>query len=450
MAVTRIWPVKGQLGNPISYAINPEKTKNETIESSSDLEALGDVMNYAVNEEKTEKQFFVSGINCNVETARSQFQTVKKQFDKEDGVIAYHGYQSFAKDEVTPEVAHQIGIEMAEKLWGKDYQVVVATHLNTQCLHNHFVVNSISYLHGKRCRIKQWRDLKEASDEICKNHKLSVIEKGEGTRLPYQLMMAEKRGEPTRLVLARRAVDIAVNQSGSMQEFYNEMKKQGYTFSFQDSRKYWTIQQKNWKRPMRLYRLGEEYTNLRLEERIKEEPVKGRVMLIQKRNSLQRQYNLPSRYSKLIKHRGYKRLYLKYCYQLGYLPKYTQRPERVHYLFRDDLLKLSQISEETKFLCREEIQTQEQLSAYEESMSEKLQVLGEKRKVLQRTIQRVSVDKSIVEVSKERVCEITEEMKSIRKLLKHCKEIAKRSRSMEENLEKWELEQNKSKTRKER
>ena len=96
-------------------------------------------MHYAADEDKTEKQFFVSGINCNPAIARDQFVTVKKQFDKEDGIVAYHGYQSFAEGEVTPEQAHEIGIELARRFWGDGYQVIVATHLNTSHVHSHII-----------------------------------------------------------------------------------------------------------------------------------------------------------------------------------------------------------------------------------------------------------------------------------------------------------------------
>ena len=140
MAVTKIWPVRGRLDHPIDYAMNPEKTEAKLVPDS-----LEDVMSYAVNEEKTEKRSYVSGINCTPAIARSEFQIVKDQFAKPAGIIAYHAYQSFSEGEVTPAEAHAIGKEFAQRVWGDNFQVVVATHLNTHCLHNHFVVNSVSF-----------------------------------------------------------------------------------------------------------------------------------------------------------------------------------------------------------------------------------------------------------------------------------------------------------------
>ena len=150
MAVSKIWKVTVRLDQVIDYATNPEKTAAKEY-SPEQYQALADVLQYAKDEEKTEREFYVGGINCNVATARDQFVTVKEQFDKCDGIQAYHGYLSF-KDEpnITPELAQQIGTEFAKRVWGDRFQVVVTTHLNTKHLHCHFVVNSVSFVDGKR------------------------------------------------------------------------------------------------------------------------------------------------------------------------------------------------------------------------------------------------------------------------------------------------------------
>lgn len=128
---------------------------------------LDDVLHYAMNEAKTtlpqgeasklddegieKKQQLVSGINCLPGTARFEMMAVKKRFGKEGGTVAYHGYQSFATGEVTPEVAHEIGVKLARNLWGDRYQVLVATHLDKAShIHNHFLINTVSFLDGKK------------------------------------------------------------------------------------------------------------------------------------------------------------------------------------------------------------------------------------------------------------------------------------------------------------
>ena len=178
MATTSIWRVGGWLGKVVIYVENPDKTENPAVYEKSDMEGrdaqgLSDVIEYAVQQQKTEKvaaddegtaimQRFVSGVNCSPSTARDEMIAVKKRFGKEDGTVAYHGYQSFAPGEADPQTAHEIGLKLAKKLWGEKYQVVVATHLDkSNHLHNHFVVNTVSFVDG----IKYHRTEKDYYDK---------------------------------------------------------------------------------------------------------------------------------------------------------------------------------------------------------------------------------------------------------------------------------------------
>ena len=139
MAVTKLWSVTERLGQVIDYATNPEKTsaKIKREFSPEQYQALADVIAYAKDEEKTEREFYVEGINCNVAIARDQFITVKEQYQKTDGIQAYHGYLSFKETDISPEMAQKIGMEFANEVWGERFQVVVTTHLNTKHLHCH-------------------------------------------------------------------------------------------------------------------------------------------------------------------------------------------------------------------------------------------------------------------------------------------------------------------------
>ena len=108
MAVTKLWSVTERLGQVIDYATNPEKTsaniKREF--SPEQYQALADVIAYAKDEEKTEREFYVEGINCNVAIARDQFITVKEQYQKTDGIQAYHGYLSFKETDISVSYTH--------------------------------------------------------------------------------------------------------------------------------------------------------------------------------------------------------------------------------------------------------------------------------------------------------------------------------------------------------
>lgn len=419
MAVTKIWPVRGRLDHPIAYAMNPEKTDAKLLPDS-----LEDVMNYAVNEEKTEKKFYVSGINCNPAIARSEFQIVKEQYGKLGGIIVYHAYQSFSEGEVTPAEAHRIGMEFAKTVWGDKYQVVVATHLNTHCLHNHFVVNSVSFRDGKRCRQKQWTELSRLSDEICKEHKLSIVER-HGKGLPQQLAKAERAGAPTRLVIAREALDEGLARCCNLRELKSFLFSLGYICQFDDNRKYWTIRQRDWKRPIRLVRMGEQYTNEAIRERLRSNsPEVRKAAPIRRRVKTKKRAIVRKKTNRKIG--GLRGLYCHYCYLLGYYPKRRTKFYRVSPLLRDDLLKLNYISQEAKLLQKYRIDTMEQLFLFEESISERINQLKEESKTLSPENRKV----------------ISSEIKEKAQQLVLCRNIAKRSPQMKEKMRQIEKERN--------
>lgn len=194
---------------------NPDKTTNPKFYTDEDMteqdgQELSDVIHYAVNSRKTQKadnedcavvHRFVSGINCSPSTARDEMLAVKKRFGKENGTVAYHGYQSFAPGEATPEMAHEIGMKLAARLWGDRYQVIVATHLDKENhLHNHFVLNTVSFVDGiKYHRTKKdYHDMQTVSDELCREYRLSVIENPQyGKAKQYGEWRAEQEQRPT-------------------------------------------------------------------------------------------------------------------------------------------------------------------------------------------------------------------------------------------------------------
>lgn len=119
MAITKIIAIRDRLDKRVNYAVNGEKTTLDT------------GITYATNPEKTEQLFFTSAINCeSCETAFAEMQATKQRFGKLGGVVGYHFIQSFAPGEVTPEQAHRIGVEFAERLFGKRHEAVIGTHLD--------------------------------------------------------------------------------------------------------------------------------------------------------------------------------------------------------------------------------------------------------------------------------------------------------------------------------
>ncbi|WPK78961.1 hypothetical protein EUMA32_03570 [Eubacterium maltosivorans] len=193
MAITKIWPVKDSLNRVIEYAKNVDKTENPDFLNSD----LYQVLHYAADENKTkfERQYYVTGINCAVKTAGQQMQITKERFGKTGGILAHHACQSFRPDELTPKECHAIGVKLAQKMWGDRYEVIVSTHLNTNCLHNHFVINSVSFMDGKKYneRKTEYQRLRDTSDTLCREYHLSVIENPSKRKRNQGLYQAEKQ-----------------------------------------------------------------------------------------------------------------------------------------------------------------------------------------------------------------------------------------------------------------
>jgi hypothetical protein len=280
MATTKIWPVRDNLARVVEYAENHLKTANPNAYTEQELRDLRDVLDYAADEDKTAQHFFVTGVNCIAETAYEQMTATKQRFGKTDGNLAYHAYQSFAPDEVSPEQCHRIGVALAKRLWGDKYEVVVSTHLNTHCVHNHFVINSVSFTDGKKLNnnyAMYFDVLRKGSDDICAEMGLSVIEnpgKSPGNRYMRE---AEKRGEPTIHNVIRADIDEAIKRSMTDRQFYTLMKSWGYTFQFSEKRKYPTLRPPGSAQVTRFKTLGVEYTPERITRRILEH---GRPLIV--------------------------------------------------------------------------------------------------------------------------------------------------------------------------
>lgn len=304
MAVTKIWSIKGRAATPLEYVSNPDKTQR--VFSEPEKQALQDVIAYAANEDKTEQFFYTTGINCSVEFARDQFDTTKLRFGKSDGNVAYHAYQSFKEGEITPDEAHAIGVQLAKEMWGDRFQIVVATHVNTHCVHNHIVINSVSFNDGRKfhdCRdmYKQFRD---TSDRICLEHGLSVIKEPKGRSVGSYLYKMERAGMPTRYNVARQAIDESIALSLTLEEFKSELRKRGYNYRFDPNRKYWTITPPGWKKTIRVHQLGEDYTRESIERRIYDNDPSVRTERLRQQYRIPNQYNLRRRIDRIMGRSG--------------------------------------------------------------------------------------------------------------------------------------------------
>ncbi|MBO4888577.1 MAG: relaxase/mobilization nuclease domain-containing protein [Firmicutes bacterium] len=452
MAVSKIWAVRGNLGGVLEYAKNKEKT-DASLFSEQQYQALEDVLQYAANEEKTEHRFYVEGINCNPATARQQFITVKKQFNKDDGIQAWHGYLSFDQNEVTPKQAQKIGMEFVQKVWGDRFQAVVTTHLNTKHLHCHYVVNSVSFVDGLKMHDeeKAWIHFSRIADQICREHGLSTIEKPRRNPPNQYVTMKEKAGIPTRQSIIRQAVDKALASSRSLEEFAAYMGDMGYEYNLSRNRQYWTVTAPGWKRPMRLYRLGDDYTNERILARIKENAKSPFKVVAYIPIPTRGTYHVPNRGDLLLRRTKLYRKYLYYCYRLGCFPKYQKRKEPLSIppAMRDDLIKLDRLSAEARLLSREKIGTIQELIMLKERLMEEKAELVEERRTVSNDRRRHLPAKEMDALDRKQT-DLSERIRSLKEEIFLCDDILKRSEDLEKKIDMTVSVEGKEKKRHER
>lgn len=446
MAVTSLWRVKGWLGKVVIYVENPDKTDNPTCYETSiqeGLQELEDVIAYAANDSKTEDrelmQRFVSGVNCFPGTARAEMMAVKKRFGKEDGTIAYHGYQSFAPGEATPETAHEIGVKLAQQLWGSKYQVLVATHLDKEShLHNHFVVNTVSFIDGKKYfrSEKDYFEMRRMSDELCREYGLSVIENPQpGKSRHYGEWRAEQEQRPTWRGIVRSDVDEVIHQSMTERQFFENLHRKGYEVKVG---KDISVRPPGKERFVRLARnFGEDYTLEGIRRRILEQTRAAKPL--PEPAPKRKHYRMSGNWQSRKKVTGFRALYFHYCYLLGVFPKGKQQDQkRLHFLLREDLIKLDAITQEARLLAEHRIDTAEQLSSYKSELESRVADVTSRRKQLyrkQRTVAIKSDEAASGEVSAA-ISMLSKELSQLRREVKLCSDIAVRSGVMLEHIQK--------------
>ena len=217
-------------------------------EDRQNRSAMRAVINYCQQQYKTfdsrSKRRLVSGVNCDGANAFREFMATKKVYGKDNGIFFYHYAQSFPPTEkITPELAHEIVLEFAEKAWA-DHEVLVATHCDAAHIHSHFVVNSVGFESGMKLRQSPstLKKLRKLSDEICIAHGLSVLQPYQGGRnsISSREYRARLRGNSWKQKLAND-IDRAMEYSGSKDEFIRSMSILGYHMTWTDERKYLTF-----------------------------------------------------------------------------------------------------------------------------------------------------------------------------------------------------------------
>ena len=419
MATTSLWAVRSGLKYLVDYVSNEEKTVG-----------IDKTLDYISNENKTMNKQYVTCINCSFLDPYASMVNTKKQFHDEKEILAFHGYQSFDAGEVDAQKAHDIGVEFANKLWGDCFEVVVTTHLNTEHIHNHFLVNSTSFVDGKRfCNTNEdIRKMREVSDEICLENGLSVIQKPDQE---HNYFSKKKLRE-----MIKRVIDEVILSSRTYKEFELELFTQGYQLNgFEDSL---SIQHPDSKVPILVKKLGNKYTYDRIRERILNHDF---IPSIYDRKGMDMKPYLQRFKAKKLT--TLQRLFIRYQYTLGILPKNNTYRKKYSKETTKALSKLDAITDQTIFICKNEITDIDQLRNIRINVLRELKPLFKERQHLYYKLNKTEDSKSIFEI-REKIQSLNQEIKQKRKIVKLCDGIADRSTRIEDFFNK-EYEQNKSK-----
>lgn len=250
MAITKIHAIKATLPKAIKYITNPHKTDD---------------------------QILVSTFACGVETAPYDFNFALSRTKQSDPNKAFHLIQEFAPGEVSYDEAHQIGIELADKLLEGKYSYVISTHIDKGHIHNHIIFCAADNIEHKKyndCK-RTYYHIRELSDNLCKEHNLSVINPSQNKGKSYKEWQAEKNGNSLKSIL-RKDIDDAINSCSSYEDFIALMKAKGYEIKGKDltdsNLKYISFRPLDRERFIRgsIRSFGADYTRERINERIEE------------------------------------------------------------------------------------------------------------------------------------------------------------------------------------
>ena len=352
MAYTKVFAIRRRLDDRILYVVNGEKT---TLDAG---------ITYATNPEKTEQYFFTSALNCeSCETAYAEMQATKQRFGKLGGVVGYHFIQSFAPGEVTPEQAHTIGVAFAQRLFGDRYEVVIGTHLNKAHLHNHVVVNSVSFVDGKKYHSSPgsyYFDVRGVSDALCRENDLSTIAP-QGRGKHYAEWKAEQNGKPTIRSTIRADIDRIIGEAYTYETFLMLLRREGYVVQNRPDRKYVTVLPPGGKRVIRLDGLGDGYTEQDIRRRLAGQR-EGGAQTVPAMTRTGKRYRVKGKHPTGPKKKitGFQALYLRYLYLL----RGTHRKKhfrRVPFSMRQEVVRLQRYDRQFRYLWANGLTTAEEL-----------------------------------------------------------------------------------------
>lgn len=385
MAYVKILPISSRLDDRVDYVLNEKKT------------TLDNKVEYVFNEHKTTGEnhvVFQSAINCAVETAFDDMHRTKHLHKKTDGRLGYHVIHSYKPDEIDPKTAHEIGVQLAQELFGDKYEVIIGTHVDKEHIHNHIIFNSVSFVDGRKYRNKlgeYFHDIRGTSNRLCKEHGLSVIMAGKRDRkMTYAEWLAQKNGGLTWRQLIKNDIDDCIVQAFDYGNFLSLMQQKGYEIK---QGKHVAFRPYGKDRFSRGYKMGRGYSEADIRARIDGKDLDVELPRIEKYIQAKRKY-IP--YKKAT---GLKALYVHYLYVLGKAGK-NQVPNHLTKTMQTDLLKIDDIINTSNFLHKQNIDTIDDLMAFREKCHEKIKQLNAQKPMrIKKEINRALLDVTIYQTA---------------------------------------------------
>lgn len=383
-----------------------------------------------MNPKKTQEGKLVTGVNMFIppndwQAPTNQMLNTKLRFGKQGGRLAYHLEQSFKPGEVSPEVAHQIGVELAMELFGDKYEVVVATHTDKEHIHTHFILNSVSFVDGRKFHqpnAMYYDRIRKASDRLCEKYGLSIIKEAKQSRYESYPAQHHQKPQPSPTVhsIMYEDIDRAVDLAKDFEDFYRILTQMGYRVKRDVAHPAISPQGHGF---FRLYKFKDGYTEEDIRQRIAE---KNRSPHRQKPKQVYGAWKSPAEqqaykrrytgyYARRYDRRGLNATYLHYRYMLVSIRRQSY-PSYPTIEQRKALAKLDRYSQEARLLVRNKIQTKEELSSYQHDLDERIHALHKERWYLKRDNQDVS--------------ELNEQLKPLYRERSLCRDIAERCSSV--------------------
>ncbi|MBD5494987.1 MAG: relaxase/mobilization nuclease domain-containing protein [Lachnospiraceae bacterium] len=234
-------------------------------------------VDYICNPDKTDEGILISSHGCSPETAAYDFKFALSKTSQSDPNKAYHLIQSFLPGEVSYKEAHQIGVELADKLLEGKYSYVVTTHIDKGHVHNHIIFCAADNVNHEKyydCK-KTYYNIRNLSDDLCREHELSVITPGEKRGKTYKEWQAGKNGSAWKERL-KADIDEAIKIAATYEDCIDLIRAKGYEVKGEDfgekAHKFISFRPLDRERFIRgsAKSLGAEYTKERIKERIEE------------------------------------------------------------------------------------------------------------------------------------------------------------------------------------